>query len=87
MFKGSIGVDAGERESPPPSIHEHPRTKGFKDFLWAGWLAEARMESGRRRALVLEDGGGPRRWQWLGLWSCVSGKGLEMIMVGNIYAV
>lgn len=43
----------GERELPPPSIDEHPRTKGFKDFLWTGWLAAARADSGRRRALVL----------------------------------
>lgn len=57
VFKRNIGSGAGERESPP-SIHEHPRTKGFKDFLWAGWLAAARAESGRRRALVLEDGCG-----------------------------
>lgn len=51
--KDTLEAVRGERELPPPSIDEHPRTKGFKDFLWTGWLAAARAESGRRRALVL----------------------------------
>lgn len=70
-----------ERESPPPSIHEHPRTKAFKDFLWAGWLAAARAESGRRKALVLEDGGGFGGCHGCGCSIVRLERGMEVMLV------